>query len=76
MIEMSYKGKSYDYGNVGKQRFDIETKIVMEEKDTGVVDVIEAVAKLMNIATYKITVDTIRRACDELEEEYGNDRII
>ena len=76
MIEMSYKGEKYDYGDQGKQGFDIETKMVMKEEDVSIADIIEAAAKLMNIATYRVTVDKIREACNELEEMYGNDRII
>lgn len=75
MIKMTYEGKKYDYGTVGSQMYDIETKIEMDE-DCGVDDVIIAIAKLMNIATYHVSVNTIRSACDRIEEEYGDGRII
>lgn len=75
MIKMTYEGKKYDYGNVGSQMYDIETKIEMDE-DCSVDDVIIAIAKLMNIATYHVSVNTIRSACDRIEEEYGEGRII
>lgn len=75
MIKMSYKGENYNYGMTGRQEYDIETKIKMT-KDCSATDVIEAIAKLMNIATYRVDVKTLRRICDELEEEYGDDRII
>lgn len=75
MIKMTYEGKKYNYGNVGSQMYDIETKIEMDE-DCSVDDVIIAIAKLMNIATYHVSVNTIRSACDRIEEEYGDGRII
>lgn len=75
MIKMTYEGKKYDYGTVGSQMYDIETKIEMD-KDCSVDDVIIAIAKLMNIATYHVSVNTIRSACDRIEEEYGDGRII
>lgn len=75
MIKMTYEGKKYDYGTVGSQMYDIETKIEMDE-DCSVDDVIIAIAKLMNIATYRVSVNTIRSACDRIEEEYGDGRII
>ena len=76
MFEMSYEGKSYNYGEVGSQNYDIKTQVKITEENASPVDIIEAIAKLMNIATYTVTVDTIRKACDELEEEYGGNRII
>lgn len=75
MIKMTYEGKKYNYGNVGSQMYDIETKIEMDE-DCSVDDIIIAIAKLMNIATYHVSVNTIRSACDRIEEEYGDGRII
>lgn len=75
MIKMTYEGKKYDYGAVGSQMYDIETKIEMDE-DCGVADIIIAIAKLMNIATYNVSINTIRKACDYIEEEYGDGRII
>lgn len=75
MIKMTYEGKKYDYGTVGNQMYDIETKIEMDE-NSSVDDVIIAIAKLMNIATYHVSVNTIRSACDRIEEEYGDGRII
>ena len=75
MIKMTYEGKKYDYGTVGSQMYDIETKIEMDE-DCSIDDVIIAIAKLMNIATYNVSVNTIRSACDRIEEEYGDGRII
>ena len=75
MIKMTYEKKKYDYGTVGNQMYDIETKIEMDE-DCSVDDVIIAIAKLMNIATYHVSVNTIRSACDRIEEEYGDGRII
>lgn len=75
MIKMTYEGKKYDYGTVGSQMYDIETKIEMDE-DCSVDDVIIAIAKLMNIATYHVSVNTIRSACDRIEEEYGDGRIV
>lgn len=75
MIKMTYEGKKYDYETIGSQMYDIETKIEMDE-DCSVDDVIIAIAKLMNIATYHVSVNTIRSACDRIEEEYGDGRII
>lgn len=75
MIKMTYEGKKYDYGFVGSQMYDIETKIEMDE-DCSVDDIIIAIAKLMNIATYHVSVNTIRSACDRIGEEYDDDERI
>ena len=75
MIKMTYEGKKYDYGTVGNQMYDIETKIEMDE-DCSVDDVIIAIAKLMNIATYKVSAQVLKEACEDLAEEYGEKTII
>lgn len=76
MIKIIYEGIGYDYGEViGAQNYNIQTQVEMN-KDASVLDIIEAIAKVMNIATYRVSVETIRQVCDELEEEYGGDRIM
>ena len=75
MIEIIYKGEKYNYGDCGSQNYDIKTKIVMD-KDCSVYDIILAISKLMNIASYQVSVKTLRQACDYIEEEYGIDKII
>ena len=75
MIKLIYEGKPYDYGNVGKQAYEVKTEITMDS-DAGVIDILEAVARLMNIATYKVSAQVLKKACEDLVEEYGEKTII
>ena len=58
MLKIVYEGKSYNYGNIGSQPYDINTEITIID-DASVTDVIEAVVKALQIATYHIDRKTI-----------------
>lgn len=76
MIKMSYEQKRYFYeGEECYQPYDININIEMDE-DSCITDIVAAMAKLMNMATYQVTVKKLREACDALEEEYGVDGCI
>ena len=70
MLKIVYEGKSYNYENVGSQPYDIKAEIAMVE-DASVTDVIEAVVKALQIATYRIDrktmLDAVNNVFDEIE---------
>ena len=70
MLKIVYEGKSYNYENVGSQPYDINAEIAIVE-DASVTDVIEAVVKALQIATYridrKIMLDAVNNVFDEIE---------
>lgn len=77
MIKMNYVQESYNY-NVGTgQPYDIETNITLNQDISGN-DAIIAFLRLLNIATYNITLQTLKNVVEDLEA-YGykdNDRIM
>ncbi len=70
MLKIVYEGKSYNYENVGSQPYDINAEIAIVE-DASVTDVIEAVVKALQIATYRIDrktmLDAVNNVFDEIE---------
>lgn len=70
MLKIVYEGKSYNYENVGSQPYDINAEIAIVE-DASVTDVIEAVVKALQIATYhidrKTMLDAVNDVFDEIE---------
>lgn len=65
MLKIVYEGKSYNYENVGSQPYDINTEITIV-KDASVTDVVEAVIKALQIATYHIDRKTMLDAVNEV----------
>lgn len=76
MITITYKQEPYYYDS-GKQPYDIETKIVLD-KDIEGKEAIRAFMRLLNIATYPITLSSLKYLVDQLEDEgyKDNDRIM
>ena len=70
MLKIVYEGKNYNYENVGKQPYDINTEITIVE-DANITDVIQAVVKALQIATYhidrKTMLDAVNDVFDEIE---------
>ena len=70
MLKIVYEGKSYNYGNIGSQPYDINTEITIID-DASVTDIIEAVVKTLQIATYRIDrktmLDAVNNVFDEIE---------
>lgn len=70
MLKIVYEGKSYNYEDVGSQPYDINAEIVIVE-DASITDVIEAVVKVLQIATYHIDrnkmLDAVNNVFDEME---------
>ena len=65
MLKIVYEGKNYNYENIGSQPYDINTEITMVE-DASVTDVVEAVVKALQIATYHIDRETILNAVNDV----------
>ena len=72
MIKIEYKQESYNY-NVGDgQPYDIETNIVLDE-DISADMAIKAFLRLLNVATYHVTLKTLKNLVEDLEMEGYND---
>jgi hypothetical protein len=68
MIKIEFHQEPYYYEHAGGQEYDINTTIKLNS-DISSTDAILAFAKLLQIATYNITPDTLRAAADQLEDE-------
>lgn len=77
MITITYKQEPYYYDDSGKQPYDIETKIVLD-KDIEGKEAIRAFMRLLNTATYPMTLSSLKCLVDQLEDEgyKDNDRIM
>ena len=72
MIKMEHKQESYNY-NVGDgQPYDIETNIVLDE-DISADMAIKAFLRLLNVATYHVTLKSLKNLVEDLEMEGYND---
>lgn len=71
MLKIVYEGKNYNYKNIGSQPYDINTEIAIIE-DASVTDVMEAVVKAMQIATYyidrKTMLNAVNKVFDKIED--------
>lgn len=67
MIKIEYKGDAYHY-STGEQNYDITT-IVQLEEDISADDAIIAFLRLLNIATYRVSIETLERIVRFLEDE-------
>ncbi len=77
MIKINYVQKSYNYNTGTGQPYDIETNINLDEDISGD-EAIIAFLRLLNIATYHITLKSLKNLVEDLEA-YGyndNDRIM
>ena len=68
MIKIIYNQESYDYESAGKQEYDINTEIKLND-DISSIEAIEAFLKLLNIATYRVSIDTLERVIQDLKDE-------
>ena len=69
MIKLSYFGENYNYGSTGKQEYDIKTEIdICPDAEMG--QVVEALIKLLNIATYHTTRESVINAVNDYFDEH------
>lgn len=69
MIKITYKQEPYHYEHAGSQPYDVETIVTLDE-DISSDEAILAFIKVLNIATYKVSIDTLRKMIADLEWEY------
>ena len=69
MIKIIYKQEQYEYGDVGAQPYDIDTKITVKE-DASIEEVFAAVIRILKVAGYQVNQDNIERAINAL---FNND---
>ena len=77
MIKIIYDQESYRYNDVGYQDYDIDTKIELN-KDISAEDAIIAFLRLLNIATYRVSIKTLKDVIQDLQDEgyADNERIL
>lgn len=70
MIKITYKQEPYHYEHTGGQSYDIETVVTLNE-DISSDEAIIAFLKVLNMATYRVSIDTLKRVIADLEYEYS-----
>lgn len=68
MIKIIYKQKPYRYNDVGYQDYKIDAEIELNE-DISSRDAIIAFLKLLNIATYRVSIETLKDVIQDLQDE-------
>lgn len=58
MITMNYKQEPYNYGSTGAQNYKVEMNIEMNS-DASAGDVLDAIVRLMEAATYHVSIKTL-----------------
>lgn len=71
MIKITFTQPAYMYEHVGGQEYDIETTMTLNS-DISATEAINAFVRMLNIATYHVDGDTLRRAAEDwdLENKY------
>jgi hypothetical protein len=73
MIKITYKQEPYHYDFTGGQPYDIETVVTLNE-DISADMAIRAFLRLLNVATYHVTLKTLKNLVEDLETEgYADD---
>ena len=76
MIKMNYVQKPYNYDVFDGQPYNIETNITLNE-DISANMAIRAFLRLLNTATYHVTLKTLKNLVEDLEAEgYADDNRI
>ena len=70
MIKIIYTQPAYMYEHVGGQEYNIETTMELNS-DISATEAILAFARMLEIATYRISSDTLRRAVQDWEEDHS-----
>jgi hypothetical protein len=70
MIKITYKQEPYHYEHTGGQPYDIETVVTLNE-DISSDEAIIAFLKVLNMATYRVSIVTLKRVIADLEYEYS-----
>lgn len=68
MLKIIYSGQNYNYGNVGKQPYDINTEIDVI-KDASLDEAFQAFITALKIAGYNITGEKVLKAVDAALDE-------
>ena len=69
MIKIINEQSKYRYENIGEyQDYDLKTEMVLAE-GINATDAIIAFIKMLNIASYRVSVDSLRKVIDCLKDE-------
>ena len=77
MIKIIYSQEPYCYEHAGEQEYSINTEIKLNE-DISSIEAIKTFVKLLNMATYKVSVNTLEQVVQDLKDEgyYDTERIL
>jgi len=69
MIKIISEQPKYRFENIGEyQDYDLKTEMVLDD-DINATDAIIAFIKILNIAGYRVSVDSLRKVIDCLKDE-------
>jgi len=69
MIKIISEQPKYRFKNIGEyQNYDLKTEMVLND-DINATDAIIAFMKILNIAGYRVSVDSLRKVIDCLKDE-------
>lgn len=71
MIKIIYEQPAYCYEHAGEQPYNIKTEIELNS-DISSTEALMAFMRMLEIATYRVSANTLRQAAEEWEAEYGN----
>lgn len=77
MIKIIYNQEPYRYEHTGEQEYSINTEIKLNE-DISSIEAIKAFVKLLNMATYRVSINVLEQVVQELKDEgyYDTERIL
>ena len=68
MIKIIFEEKAYHYEHAGSQDYDIRTEMKLDPDITST-EAILAFMKMLQIATYRVSGDTLRQAAEDWDAE-------
>lgn len=68
MIKIISEQPEYRFEQVGYQDYNLKTEMILN-KDIDAIDAIIAFMKILNIETYRVNIETLKRAIERLQDE-------
>ena len=73
MIKIISEQPQYHYDHTGYQDYDLKTEMVLRE-DISAIDAIIAFMRMLNIATYRVNIETLKETINKLQDEGYEDK--
>lgn len=68
MIKIISEQPKYRYKDTGYQDYDLNTEVILD-KDIDAIDAITAFMKILNIETYRVSINTLKGTIERLRDE-------